>query len=252
LQKVGLMVGFIQNLSPLLLSPLLSSCCLPPNMISAPLSSLGFIATLLLLDQPTTVAPATLPPSCRRHRQATATAVAISNAAPLPRHCRRRAAAAFAAALPPPPPPRCCRRRVVALPAIAALLPPPACCQRRRRAAANAAIAFVFILVVVAIIIAVSVTVAAAAFSWLLFVLAPAIAVATGVFVATAASGGSAAAAAIAAKLSPTADIAGGVSGIRTLTRSLISLLEGIAGKTDPNWDSPFGSGPHLNTDLTA
>jgi hypothetical protein len=90
----------------------------------------------------------------------------------------------------------------------------------------------------------------------LLFVLAPAIAVAAGVFVATAAGGGSAAnaaaaaAAAIAAKLPPTADIAGGVLGIGTLTRSLINLLEGIAGKTDPNWDSPYGSGPHLKTDL--
>jgi hypothetical protein len=153
--------------------------------------------------------------------------------------------------LPPSLPARCRRRRrVAALPAIAELLPPPARCHRQRHAAANAAVAFVFIVVIVAIIVAVSVTVAAAAFSWLLFVLAPAIAVATGVFVATATSGGSAATAAVAAKLPPTADIAGGVSGIRTLPRSLINLLGGITGKTDPNWDSPYGSGPHLKTDL--
>jgi hypothetical protein len=84
----------------------------------------------------------------------------------------------------------------------------------------------------------------------LLFVLAPTIAVAAGVFVATVAGGVSAAAAAVTAKLPPMADIAGGVSGIRTLTRYLINLLEGTAGKTDPNWDSPYGSEPHLKTDL--
>jgi hypothetical protein len=39
------------KLSPLLLSPLLSSWRLPLNMTSVPLSSLGAIGTLLLLDQ---------------------------------------------------------------------------------------------------------------------------------------------------------------------------------------------------------
>jgi hypothetical protein len=160
-----------------------------------------------------------------------------------------RCCIAAIAALPPPPPPCCRQCRVAALPAVAALLPLLTCCHRWRCAAANAAIAFVFIIVVIAIIVAVSVTVAAAAFSWLLFVLALAIAVAAGVFVATAAGGGSAAAAAVTAQLPPMADIAGGVSGIRTLTRSLINLLEGTAGKTDPNWDSPCGSGSHLKTD---
>jgi hypothetical protein len=136
------------------------------------------------------------------------------------------------------------------LPAVATLPPLPARCHHQHRAAANAAITFVFIVIVVAIIVAVSVTVAAAAFSWLLCVLAPTIAVAASVFVATAAGGGSAAAVPVAAKLPPMADIAGGVSAICTLTWSLINSLEETAGKTDPNWDSPYGSGPLLKMDL--
>jgi hypothetical protein len=47
-------------------------------MTSAPLSSLGAKATLLLLDQPTTAAPATLPPNFRRHRQAATSATAAT------------------------------------------------------------------------------------------------------------------------------------------------------------------------------
>ncbi len=132
LQKVGLKVGFIQNLSPLLLSPLLFSCRLPPNMTSAPLSSLGAIATLLLLDQPTTMAPATLPQSCRRHRQAAAATAAISDAAPPPRRHRCCAAAPSAAALLPPPcccAARCCHAFAAAGPLP---LPTPYCRQRRR------------------------------------------------------------------------------------------------------------------------